>query len=79
MTRKTKKKDLSNPVSTGGGGPRFENQVQTLFVVLEKDSLTKQGQKLEERRRQAVVAVYSRGGTPGVIEFAESVEVLPEE
>ncbi len=27
-------KQLSNPFSTGGGGPRFENQVQTLFVVL---------------------------------------------
>lgn len=27
-------KELSSPFSTGGGGPRFENQVQTLFVVL---------------------------------------------
>ena len=34
MTRKTKKKELSNPSSMGGGGPRFENQVQTMFVVL---------------------------------------------
>lgn len=35
MTRKkTQKTELSNPFSTGGGGPRFENQVQTLFVVL---------------------------------------------
>jgi hypothetical protein len=25
---------LSNPFSTGGGGPNFENQVQTAFVVL---------------------------------------------
>ncbi|HWD94409.1 MAG TPA: hypothetical protein VG938_18905 [Verrucomicrobiae bacterium] len=25
---------LSNPFSTGGGGPRFENQVQSAFVVL---------------------------------------------
>jgi hypothetical protein len=29
-----KSKQLSNPFSTGGGGPRFENQVQTLFVLL---------------------------------------------
>jgi hypothetical protein len=27
-------KQLSNPFSTGGGGPSFENQVQTVFVVL---------------------------------------------
>jgi hypothetical protein len=27
-------KQLSNPFSTGGGGPGFENQVQTAFVVL---------------------------------------------
>lgn len=27
-------KELSSPFSTGGGGPRFENQVQTLFVLL---------------------------------------------
>ena len=27
-------KELSNPFSTGGGGSRFENQIQTLFVVL---------------------------------------------
>lgn len=27
-------KQLSNPFSTGGGGPNFENQVQTAFVVL---------------------------------------------
>jgi len=27
-------KHLSNPFSTGGGGPSFENQVQTAFVVL---------------------------------------------
>jgi hypothetical protein len=27
-------KQLSNPFSAGGGGPRFENQVQSLFVVL---------------------------------------------
>jgi hypothetical protein len=30
----SKSKQLSNPFSTGGGGPRFENQVQTLFVLL---------------------------------------------
>ena len=30
----TEGKHLSNPFSTGGGGPNFENQVQTLFVVL---------------------------------------------
>lgn len=27
-------KQLSNPFSTGGGGPNFENQIQSLFVVL---------------------------------------------
>lgn len=27
-------KQLSNPFSTGGGGPSFENQVQTAFVIL---------------------------------------------
>lgn len=27
-------KQLSNPFSTGAGGPRFENQVQTMFVLL---------------------------------------------
>lgn len=27
-------KELSNPFSTGGGGPRFENQGQTAFVIL---------------------------------------------
>lgn len=27
-------KELSNPFSTGGGGQRFENQVQTAFVIL---------------------------------------------
>jgi hypothetical protein len=27
-------KELSSPFSTGSGGPRFENQVQSLFVVL---------------------------------------------
>jgi hypothetical protein len=27
-------KELSNPFSTGGGGAHFENQVQTLYVVL---------------------------------------------
>ncbi|HXQ73040.1 MAG TPA: hypothetical protein VN844_21250, partial [Pyrinomonadaceae bacterium] len=29
-----KAKQLSNPFSTGGGGPNFENQVQSMFVVL---------------------------------------------
>lgn len=32
--KNTKGKQLSNPFSSGGGGPNFENQVQTLFVVL---------------------------------------------
>jgi len=30
----SKKKNLSNPFSTGSGGPRFESQIQAFFVVL---------------------------------------------
>lgn len=34
IEEKTKTKNLSNPISTGGGGPHFEAHVQASFVVL---------------------------------------------